>query len=147
MQILLCFFYSLKTRTTLDWSINYSNCSTPHREKTRKPKRMNPQALKGPPKKSMPHATHAIDIGICDVMSALRRIGAHTAPSPLRREESPSRLDGRTQSNRRLWRRLARAAEAVLGRPLAGPQPGRAELPKTARHALKRHRGRTRNEG
>ena len=30
--------------------------------------------------------------------------------------------------NRRLWRRLARATEAVAGRPVAGPRPGSAEL-------------------
>ena len=42
----------------------------------------------------------------------------------------------------RLWARLARAAEAVAGIPVAGAHPGSAELPRTARRALRRHRGR-----
>ena len=38
--------------------------------------------------------------------------------------------------------RLARAAEAVAGRPVAGPHSGSTELPRAARRALRRPRGR-----
>eukprot|EP00964_Phaeocystis_antarctica_P034613 scaffold19718_cov64-Phaeocystis_antarctica.AAC.2 len=37
------------------------------------------------------------------------------------------------------WRRLARAPEAVAGRPEGRPLPGSAELPRAARRALRRH--------
>ena len=50
------------------------------------------------------------------------------------------RLDGQRQCNRRLWRRLARAPEALAGRPVARPLPGSAELPSAARRALWSHR-------
>eukprot|EP00964_Phaeocystis_antarctica_P069346 scaffold42115_cov39-Phaeocystis_antarctica.AAC.1 len=42
-------------------------------------------------------------------------------------------LDGQRQENRRLGRRLARAPEAVAGRPEGRPLPGSAELPRAAR--------------
>eukprot|EP00964_Phaeocystis_antarctica_P052045 scaffold30429_cov45-Phaeocystis_antarctica.AAC.1 len=51
-------------------------------------------------------------------------------------------LDGQRQGNRRLGRRLARAPEAVAGRPEGRPLPGSAELPKAARCALRRRRSR-----
>ena len=51
-------------------------------------------------------------------------------------------LDGQRQGNRRLGRRLARAPEAVAGRPEGRPLPGSAELPRAARRALRRHRSR-----
>eukprot|EP00964_Phaeocystis_antarctica_P124801 scaffold88437_cov84-Phaeocystis_antarctica.AAC.5 len=44
--------------------------------------------------------------------------------------------------NGRLWRRRARAPEALAGRPVARPLPGSAELPRAARRALRRHRSR-----
>jgi hypothetical protein len=44
--------------------------------------------------------------------------------------------------NRRLRRRLARAPEAVAGRPMARPLLRSAELPRAARRALRRRRGR-----
>eukprot|EP00964_Phaeocystis_antarctica_P064724 scaffold38970_cov53-Phaeocystis_antarctica.AAC.1 len=46
------------------------------------------------------------------------------------------------RGNERLWRRLARAPEAVAGVPLAGPRPGSTEPPRAARRALRRHRSR-----
>ena len=54
----------------------------------------------------------------------------------------PPRLDGQTRGTERLWRRLARAPEAVAGIPVAGPPTGSAELPGAARRALRRHRTR-----
>eukprot|EP00964_Phaeocystis_antarctica_P067504 scaffold40866_cov44-Phaeocystis_antarctica.AAC.2 len=51
-------------------------------------------------------------------------------------------LSGRRRWNRWLRRRLARAKEAVVGRPVAGPRPGSAELPRAARRALSRRRSR-----
>ena len=51
-------------------------------------------------------------------------------------------LDGGRRWNRRLWRRLARAPEAVAGRSVGRPLPGSAELPRTARRALRRRRRR-----
>ena len=51
-------------------------------------------------------------------------------------------LEGQRRSNRRLWRHLTRALEAVAGRPVAGPHSGSTELPRAARRALRRHRGR-----
>ena len=47
-------------------------------------------------------------------------------------------LDGGRRWNRRLWRRLARAPEAVAGRPEGRPRPGSAGLPRAARRALRR---------
>ena len=44
--------------------------------------------------------------------------------------------------NRRLRRRLARTPEAVAGRPMARPLLRSAELPRAARRALRRRRGR-----
>eukprot|EP00964_Phaeocystis_antarctica_P021182 scaffold11735_cov56-Phaeocystis_antarctica.AAC.2 len=49
-------------------------------------------------------------------------------------------LNGQRRWNRRLWRWLARAPEVVAGRPVAGPLPGSAKLPRAARCALTRHR-------
>eukprot|EP00964_Phaeocystis_antarctica_P022553 scaffold12532_cov48-Phaeocystis_antarctica.AAC.1 len=46
------------------------------------------------------------------------------------------------QRNGRPWRRIARAPEAVAGRPVGRPLPGSAELPRAARCALRRRRGR-----
>eukprot|EP00964_Phaeocystis_antarctica_P106201 scaffold71126_cov57-Phaeocystis_antarctica.AAC.4 len=43
---------------------------------------------------------------------------------------------------RRLWRRLARAPEAVAGCPVDRPFPGSAELPSAVRRALRRRRSR-----
>ena len=51
-------------------------------------------------------------------------------------------LYGQRRGNERLWRRLARAPEAVAGVPLAGPRPGSTEPPRAARRALRRHRSR-----
>ena len=51
-------------------------------------------------------------------------------------------LDGGRRWNRRLWRRLARAPEAVAGRSVGRPLPGSAELPRAARRALRRRRSR-----
>ena len=51
-------------------------------------------------------------------------------------------LNGQTRWNRRLWRRLARAAEAVAGRPVGRPLPGSAEPPRAARRALRTRRSR-----
>ena len=45
-------------------------------------------------------------------------------------------------SDRRLWRQLARAPEAVAGHLVAGPHPGSAELPRAARRTLRRCRSR-----
>ena len=42
----------------------------------------------------------------------------------------------------RLWARLARAAEAVAGIPVAGAHPGSAELHGATRRGLRRCRGR-----
>jgi len=54
---------------------------------------------------------------------------------------SPRRgLHGQRRWNRRLWRRLARAAEAVAGRPMGRPLPASAELPGAARRALRRQK-------
>ena len=39
-------------------------------------------------------------------------------------------LNGQRRRDRRLWRRLARAPEAVAGRPVGRPLSGSAELPK-----------------
>eukprot|EP00964_Phaeocystis_antarctica_P153100 scaffold121206_cov60-Phaeocystis_antarctica.AAC.2 len=44
--------------------------------------------------------------------------------------------------NRRLWRRLARAPEAVVGCPVGRPLPGCLEPPRAARRALRKHRSR-----
>eukprot|EP00964_Phaeocystis_antarctica_P145607 scaffold111722_cov75-Phaeocystis_antarctica.AAC.2 len=46
------------------------------------------------------------------------------------------------QGNRRLGRRLARAPEAVAGRPEGRPLSGSSEPPRAARSALRRHRSR-----
>eukprot|EP00964_Phaeocystis_antarctica_P103531 scaffold68793_cov52-Phaeocystis_antarctica.AAC.3 len=81
---------------------------------------------------------------------APRRPGAHSsaASSPSRASSVSSAstatvgLHGQAQSNGRLWRWLARAAEAVGGRRVSRPLPGSAELPKAATHALRRHRSR-----
>ena len=51
-------------------------------------------------------------------------------------------LDGQRRGNGRLWRRLARAPEAVAGRPVGRPLPGSAELPRAARRTLRRCRSR-----
>ena len=44
--------------------------------------------------------------------------------------------------HRRLWRRLARAREALAGRAMARPLPESAKLPRAARRALRRHSSR-----
>eukprot|EP00964_Phaeocystis_antarctica_P087907 scaffold55895_cov39-Phaeocystis_antarctica.AAC.1 len=44
--------------------------------------------------------------------------------------------------NRRRWRRLARAPEAVAGRPVGRPLPASLEPPRAARRALRRRRSR-----
>eukprot|EP00964_Phaeocystis_antarctica_P114314 scaffold78294_cov48-Phaeocystis_antarctica.AAC.2 len=49
-------------------------------------------------------------------------------------------LNGQSLQNWRLWRRLARAPEAVTGRPVADPHPGSVRLARAARRALRRHR-------
>eukprot|EP00964_Phaeocystis_antarctica_P100626 scaffold66222_cov36-Phaeocystis_antarctica.AAC.1 len=54
----------------------------------------------------------------------------------------PPRLDGQTRGTERLWRRLARAPEAVAGRPVGRPLAGSAELSRAARGAQRRHRSR-----
>ena len=46
--------------------------------------------------------------------------------------------------NRRLWRRLARAPEAVAGRSVGWPLPGSAELPRAAGRVPRRPRSRSR---
>ena len=52
---------------------------------------------------------------------------------------------GQRWENGRLWRRLARAPEAVAGRPVGRPsRPGSAELPRAARCALRMCRSRAR---
>ena len=55
-------------------------------------------------------------------------------------------LKGQRWWNRRLWRRLARAPEAVAGRSVGRPLPGSAEQPRAAGRALRR-RHRTRLKG
>eukprot|EP00964_Phaeocystis_antarctica_P034787 scaffold19818_cov63-Phaeocystis_antarctica.AAC.2 len=52
------------------------------------------------------------------------------------------RLNGQRRWDQRLWRRLARAPQAVAGRPVAEPRPGITEPIETARRALRRHRSR-----
>eukprot|EP00964_Phaeocystis_antarctica_P098422 scaffold64450_cov66-Phaeocystis_antarctica.AAC.1 len=51
-------------------------------------------------------------------------------------------VNGQRRRDRRLWRRLARAPEAVAGRPVGRPLSGSAELPRAARCALRRCRSR-----
>eukprot|EP00964_Phaeocystis_antarctica_P081683 scaffold51110_cov54-Phaeocystis_antarctica.AAC.1 len=51
-------------------------------------------------------------------------------------------LKGQRRWNRRLWRRLARAHEAVAGRSVGRPVSGSAALPRAAGRALRRHRSR-----
>eukprot|EP00964_Phaeocystis_antarctica_P098855 scaffold64807_cov66-Phaeocystis_antarctica.AAC.2 len=51
-------------------------------------------------------------------------------------------LHGQRRWNRRLWRRFARAPEAVTGCPVAEPRPGSAKPARAAGRALRRHRSR-----
>ena len=51
-------------------------------------------------------------------------------------------LEGQRRWSGRVPRRLARAAEAVAGRPVGPPLPRSAELPGAARRALRRRRSR-----
>ena len=53
-------------------------------------------------------------------------------------------LNGGRQWNRRRWRWLARAPEAVAGRSEAQPLPTSVEPPKVARRGLRRRRSRAR---
>ena len=58
------------------------------------------------------------------VAAASARLGAKE------RSLAPRCLDGQRRWNRRLWRRLARATEAVAGRPVGRLLPGSAALPR-----------------
>ena len=51
-------------------------------------------------------------------------------------------LHGQRRWNRRLWRRLARAPEAVAGRPVRWPLPGSTELLSVDRCILRKRRNR-----
>eukprot|EP00964_Phaeocystis_antarctica_P152874 scaffold120932_cov48-Phaeocystis_antarctica.AAC.1 len=53
-------------------------------------------------------------------------------------------LDDQKRWNRRLWRWLTRAQEAVAGRPVTGPRPGCLEPPGAARRVLRRRGSRPR---
>eukprot|EP00964_Phaeocystis_antarctica_P016368 scaffold9049_cov71-Phaeocystis_antarctica.AAC.2 len=59
-------------------------------------------------------------------------IGGSRGRTSGRRSTWKVKLAGQTQRDRRLWRRLDRAAEAVAGRSVGRPLPGSAELPRAA---------------
>ena len=79
------------------------------------------------------HAQHRLELLDDEPLALLERAVAHDDRAP--------RLHGQRRWNRRLWRRLAQAAKAVAGRPVAEPHCASATLHRAARRALRRHGG------
>ena len=73
-----------------------------------------------------------------------RTAAASSAPRrvTLHRTKTQTWMVPKRRWNRWRWRRLARAPEAVAGRPVGRPLPGSAELPGAARRALRSRRSR-----
>ena len=103
--------------------------------------------LSAPPARSSIHSASALSSLSLSRMRLRRPLEAAAAAhddvvGALRALLVRQHLDGQRRRNGRLWRRLARAPEAVAGRPVGRPLPGSAELPRAARRTLRRRRGR-----